>query len=147
MELSEKKLKTQNITQTIYLSLLVSLNFFFLEQQICSFLLPNVGFLKKRVSLVLVDPKSLCSCGPIYLEKWVKGADKPQPREAGSLCRSGSAVSYEVHFNNNLTCIWRKHFFPGLFFSKFRVHIKDDNNSPHGKIHRFLFPFSSKFPD
>ena len=28
MELSEKKLKTQNITQTIYLSLLVSLNFF-----------------------------------------------------------------------------------------------------------------------
>ena len=73
MELSEKKLKTQNITQTIYLSLLVSLNFFFLEHQICSFLLPNVGFLKKRVSSVLVDRKSQCSCGPIYLEKWVKG--------------------------------------------------------------------------
>ena len=26
--------------------------------------------------------------------------------------------------------------------------IKDNNNSPHGnKFHRFLFPFSSKFPD
>ena len=30
---------------------------------------------------------------------------------------------------------------------KLRVHIKDKNNSPHGKILRFLFPFSSKFPD
>ena len=27
------------------------------------------------------------------------------------------------------------------------VHSKDNNNSPHGKFHRFLFPFSSKFPD
>ena len=26
------------------------------------------------------------------------------------------------------------------------MHIKD-NNSPHGKFHRFLFPFSSKFSD
>ena len=25
--------------------------------------------------------------------------------------------------------------------------IKDNNNSPHGKFHRFLFPFSSKFSD
>ena len=25
-------------------------------------------------------------------------------------------------------------------------HINDNNNSPHGKFHRFLFPFSSKFP-
>ena len=25
--------------------------------------------------------------------------------------------------------------------------IKDNNNSPHGKFHWFLFPFSSKFPD
>ena len=32
-------------------------------------------------------------------------------------------------------------------FPKLRVHIKDNNNSPHGKFHRFLFPFSSKFPD
>ena len=31
-------------------------------------------------------------------------------------------------------------------FSKLRVHVKD-NNSPHRKFHRFLFPFSSKFPD
>ena len=27
------------------------------------------------------------------------------------------------------------------------MHIKDNKNSPHGKFHRFLFPFSSKFPD
>ena len=27
------------------------------------------------------------------------------------------------------------------------MHIKDNNNSPHGKFHRFSFPFSSKFPD
>ena len=37
---------------------------------------------------------------------------------------------------------WRR-----LFFPKLRVHIKDNNNSPHGKFHRFLFPLSSKFPD
>ena len=28
-----------------------------------------------------------------------------------------------------------------------RVQIKDNNNSPHGKFHRLLIPFSSKFPD
>ena len=27
------------------------------------------------------------------------------------------------------------------FFSKLPVLIKDNNNSPHGKLHRFLFPF------
>ena len=27
------------------------------------------------------------------------------------------------------------------------LHITDNNNSPHGKFHRFLFSFSSKFPD
>ena len=32
------------------------------------------------VGSVLVDRKSLCSCGPIYLEKWVKGA------KAGKKC-------------------------------------------------------------
>ena len=34
-----------------------------------------------------------------------------------------------------------------VFFPKPRVHIKDNNNSPHGKFHRFLFPFDSKFSD
>ena len=34
-----------------------------------------------------------------------------------------------------------------LFCPKLSVHIKDNNNSPHGKFHRFLFSFSSKFPD
>ena len=33
------------------------------------------------------------------------------------------------------------------FFSKLRMHIKDNNNSPHGKFHRFLLQFSRKFPD
>ena len=31
-------------------------------------------------------------------------------------------------------------------FSETCVHVKD-NNSPHDKFHRFLFPFSIKFPD
>ena len=35
----------------------------------------------------------------------------------------------------------------GSFSPKLRVRIKDNNSSPHGKFHRFLFPFSSKFPD
>ena len=34
----------------------------------------------------------------------------------------------------------------GPFFP-FRVRIKDNNSSPHGKFYRFLFPFSSKFSD
>ena len=33
------------------------------------------------------------------------------------------------------------------FPQKLRVRIKDHKNSPHGKFHRFLFPFSSKFSD
>ena len=35
----------------------------------------------------------------------------------------------------------------GPFFPKLRVRIKDNNSSPHGKFHRFLFPFSCNFPD
>ena len=35
----------------------------------------------------------------------------------------------------------------GPFSPKLRVRIKDNNSSPHGKFPRFLFPFSSKFPD
>ena len=35
----------------------------------------------------------------------------------------------------------------GPFSPKLGVRIKDNNSSPHGKIHRNLFPFSSKFPD
>ena len=34
-----------------------------------------------------------------------------------------------------------------LFSPKLRVRIKDNNNSPHGKFHRFLFPFSRKISD
>ena len=33
------------------------------------------------------------------------------------------------------------------FSLKLCVRIKDNNNSPHGKFHRFLFPFSSEFSD
>ena len=34
-----------------------------------------------------------------------------------------------------------------LFSPKLHVRIEDNNNSPHGKFHRFLFPFSSKISD
>ena len=34
-----------------------------------------------------------------------------------------------------------------LFFPNLCVRIKDNNSSPHGKFHRFLFPFCSKFSD
>ena len=39
----------------------------------------------------------------------------------------------------SLICTWS--------FDKNSLHIKDNNNSPRGKFHRFLFPLSSKFPD
>ena len=45
-----------------------------------------------------------------------------------------------------LTCHYTmKKRWSRLFFQKLCVHIKD-NNSPHGKFHRFLFPFSTIFP-
>ena len=44
------------------------------------------------------------------------------------------------------TLIWRKDD-EDSFSPKVRVRIKDNNNSPHGKFHQFLFPFSSKFSD
>ena len=44
------------------------------------------------------------------------------------------------------TLLWRKDD-EDSFSPKLRVRIKDNNNSPHGKFHRFLFPFSSKFSD
>ena len=31
-----------------------------------------------------------------------------------------------------------------LFFPRLRVRMKDNSNSPRGKFHRFLFPFSTK---
>ena len=37
----------------------------------------------------------------------------------------------------------QKDYFP----PRLRVRIKDHQNSRHGKFHRFLFPFSSKFSD
>ena len=42
--------------------------------------------------------------------------------------------------------LWRKGD-EDYFSQKLRVRIKDNKNSPHGKFHRFLFPFSSKFSD
>ena len=44
------------------------------------------------------------------------------------------------------TLLWRKDD-DDSFSPKLRVRIKDNNNSPHGKFHQFLFPFSSKFSD
>ena len=40
------------------------------------------------------------------------------------------------------TLLWRKGD-EGYFPPKLHVRIKDNNNSPHGKFHRFLYPFSS----
>ena len=34
-----------------------------------------------------------------------------------------------------------------IFPQKLCTRIKDNNNSPHGKFHRFSFPFSSRFSD
>ena len=46
-----------------------------------------------------------------------------------------------VVFFNTYTKCWGKIVFT------FPSRIKDNNNSPHGKFHRFLFLFSSKFSD
>ena len=51
-----------------------------------------------------------------------------------------------TRYMGSLTITMKKRW-SRLFFPKLRVNIKDNNNSPHGKSHRFLFPFSSKFPD
>ena len=44
------------------------------------------------------------------------------------------------------TLLWRKDD-EDYFSPKLRIRIKDNNNSPHGKFHWFLFPFSSRFSD
>ena len=44
------------------------------------------------------------------------------------------------------TLLWRKGD-EDYFSQKLCVRIKDNKNSPHGKFHRFLCPFSSKFSD
>ena len=44
------------------------------------------------------------------------------------------------------TLLWRKDDEDSIS-PKLRVRIKDNNYSPHGKFHRFLCPFSSKFSD
>ena len=59
--------------------------------------------------------------------------------------------------NRELQCCWNSMLFQKewhwrkvkktIFFPRLRVRIKDNNNSPHGKFLRFLYPFSSKFPD
>ena len=58
--------------------------------------------------------------------------------------------------NRELQCRWNPMLFQKewhrrkvkkTIFPKLRVRIKDNNNSPHGKFHRFSYPFSSKFPD
>ena len=56
--------------------------------------------------------------------------------------RSRDAAVSLLPCHNTMQERWNK-----LFFWKLRVHIKDNNNSLHGKFHGFLFPFSSKFLD
>ena len=68
-----------------------------------------------------------------------------QVTQAPRLCH----LSYIVYTIGNilLHSIYYVGKMKRTIFSKLRVHIKDNNNSLHGKFHRFLFPFSSKFPD
>ena len=56
------------------------------------------------------------------------------------LSSSSTSASYLA------TLLWRKGE-EDYFSPRLRVCIKDHKNSPHGKFHRFLFPFSSKFSD
>ena len=64
---------------------------------------------------------------------------------SGNLLENGSKNQWNLPCSDLLLfliCTWS--------FGKnslLRLHIKDNNNSPHSKFHRFLFPFSSKFPD
>ena len=48
---------------------------------------------------------------------------------------------------NNLTSTYLYLTQRRLFFPKLHVHIKNNNKSPHGTFHWFLFPFCGKFPD
>ena len=50
-------------------------------------------------------------------------------------------VALNAHEVSGKIVSWR------LFFAKLRVHTEENNYSPDGEVHRFLFPFSSKFPD
>ena len=51
----------------------------------------------------------------------------------------------------NMYTKFREKYSPSPFIHSIvanpRVHIKDNNNSPHEKFHRFSFPFSSKCRD
>ena len=64
---------------------------------------------------------------------------------SGNLLENGNKNQWNLPCGNLLLfliCTWS--------FGKnslLRVHMKYNKNSPHGKFHRFLFPFSSKFPD
>ena len=54
--------------------------------------------------------------------------------------------SFGENSRHHLSLLWRKDD-EDYFSPKLRVRIKDNNNSPGDKFHRFLFPFSSKFSD
>ena len=58
--------------------------------------------------------------------KWLRQNNNPITGNPGSLCVSRN----------------REHISPKLC-----ARIKDNNDLPHGKFHRFLLPFSSEFSD
>ena len=72
-------------------------------------------------------------CNTVVSSNWLAVPDGPR----------SSLTNYLV------MCPLKKSVLHRLFYflPKLRVLIKDNNNSPHGNFHRFLFPFSSKFPD
>ena len=72
-------------------------------------------------------------------------ADAPNPSHFQFYSIVCEYLFMEAVFTGNPVCYVGK--IGSLFSPKLRVHIKDNNTSSHGKFHRFLFPFSNKFPD
>ena len=73
---------------------------------------------------------------PVYL---ATGFDFWEKTRAGF----GSIGAGRCHQPPTLPLYYEEKVKKTMFSPKLCVHIKD-NNSPHGKFHRFLFPFSCK---
>ena len=95
------------------------------SRQFCSF---YTGFLYMSV----LNSRSCCLPPSIFEKKMVLVWGRSEPR------RCCQPPTLPLNYAEKM----RETIFP-----KSRVHIKDNNNSPHGKLHQFLFPFSDKFLD
>ena len=95
------------------------------SRQFCSF---YTGFLYMSV----LNSRSCCLPPSIFEKKMVLVWGRSEPR------RCCQPPTLPLNYAEKM----RETIFP-----KSRVHIKDNNNSPHVKLHQFLFPFSGKFLD